>query len=153
MQLPNSIKRTQAYDLIPKTALSHCLKGLEGEQEHSRMEKPWDGTGKVTPVTVSSQYPPVQYFWDYTNTNPSRDNVAVKTRGNNLHVCPHLHFPPGKKPTKINYCITFYFNTAPEQNLLNTKLLSCHHYFETAIHTFSPLAFTSLTISSINAIS
>lgn len=82
-----------------------CLKGPGGRAEHSRMWKPW----KVPAVTVCSSHPTAQHFWAYTNTNPWRDNAAAKTHSNNPFVCPSLHFPPRKKPTKINYCITFYF--------------------------------------------
>lgn len=116
----------------------------------------WDRAGYTRhclPLTLHVQHPTVQYFWGYTNTNPWRDNAAVNTHGNTHNVCPPLHLSPGKTPTKINHCVTFYLITAPEHDPLSTKLLSCRHYFDTAIHTFYPLALTFLAVFSINAIS
>lgn len=54
LQIPNPIKSTQVHGLIPNTVLAQCLKRSARRTGTQQDVKAWDGTGQVTPGTVSS---------------------------------------------------------------------------------------------------
>lgn len=143
LQLPNSVKFTKPW-AEPKHCPVSAWRALEGEQNTAGCEN----HGRFQ-QSLCAPHTPQPRNSGLTQTQIHEGTMLLQRHRNNPFVCPPLHFPPGKKTTKINYCI---IDSVPEQDPLNTELLSCHHYFETAIHIFSPLAFTSLTIFPINAI-
>lgn len=69
----------------------------------------------------------------------------------------HKEKNPQTSITVRVYNISFQYCTrtrsTEHKNYCSVRLLSCHHYFKTAVHTFSSLALTFLATFSTNAIS